>query len=143
MIRGLAPLTAMLTLPAGASATLAEARCLAGEYRLPASIGEEIRPYLVCGIMQGDGHHGTRINGREVSRRGPGLEACGTIRSSAVQASERRLASTMPDPAERRRFVEREFANADRFLAAAARSEDLAVGEEPSAPPCRNAHAGN
>ncbi len=120
------------------SAAPAQERCLAAEYRLPASIADEMRPYLVCGMIRGDGHVGARLNGQPVSLRGDGIEGCGALRSRALEASERRLATAMPDAAARRNFIAAEFGNADRFLRAAARSEDLAVGEEPSAPRCRN-----
>lgn len=126
-----------------ASAAMTQERCLVQHYRLPASIAEEMRPYLVCGMLQGDGHHTVRLNGQGVSLRGGGLENCGRIRVSAFEASDSRLRSAMPDPTARRRFVEAEFETADRFLRVAARSGDLSVGEDPTAPRCRNSNAQN
>ena len=125
----------------GASAALAEERCLAAQYQPPAAILADMRPYLICGMIQGDGHVGTRLNGQYVTITGGGLDACGPARESAVEASVRSLASTMPDLAARRRLVAAEFEKADQFMRVAARSEDLTVGGEPSAPLCRNENA--
>jgi hypothetical protein len=115
----------------------AEQLCLAGEYRLPESIGEEMRPYLLCGLFQGrDSHFTVRLNGYPVSMRGS-AESCGEVRQRALTASVARLAATMADANARQSFVLVEFEKADRFLDVAGRSEDLTVGDERTAPACR------
>jgi hypothetical protein len=135
----LAHLVALPIILSSASASAAEDRCLAGTYRPPASIVAEMRPYLVCGMIRGYGHHSVRLNGVSVTMNGGGPEACGTLRAAAFEASDRRLAATLPDADDRRRILEAEFDSADRFMRIAARSEDLGLGEEPTAPLCRSA----
>ena len=124
-------------------ATMASAqeRCLMAEYNLPEPIANEMRPYLICGLIQGQNHVPVQLNRQTVTMNGAGVEACGRIRLSAIEASDRRLSSTMPDASERRAFIAREFEAADRFLRIADRSYDLTVGEEVSAPQCRNTNA--
>ena len=138
MIR-LAGIALLMTVSATASAASAQERCQLAQYRLPPELADEMRPYLVCAMLRGDGHFTTQVNGMSVSLRGRGAEACGTIRATAFQASERRLTAAMPDQAARRTYLESEFATADRFLQAAAASSDLGIGEAPTAPSCRNA----
>jgi hypothetical protein len=124
-----------------ASPAWTQERCLRALYQLPEHIGEEMRPYLVCGLLQRDGHHGTLLNGQSLRIQGGELEDCGPVRSRAVSASEQRLVAAIADPSARRSFIEAEFAKADRFLKEASRSDDLAVGDAPSAPRCRNQNA--
>jgi hypothetical protein len=126
------------------TAAPATVRCLAGQYRLPESIAEDMRPYLVCGLMRGrDGHSSVRLNGQDVSMRGPELDSCDRIRQSAVEASGVRLAAAIPDADARQSFISTEFEKADQFLRAAALSGDLTVGEEPVSPQCRTSNAKN
>jgi hypothetical protein len=124
-----------------APAAFAQERCLAAEYKPPASIDEEMRPYLVCGMLQGNGHNLERINGVQVAINSSGLSSCSTLRSRALTAADRRLARIIPDAAARRAVLQAEFEKADRFLVIAARSDDLLVGEQTSAPACRNQNA--
>lgn len=134
-----------LLVPISASASAAAAadqRCLAPLYTLPDNIAEETRPYLVCGMFNGDGHFTTRLNGMPTSTRGS-LEGCRTIRATALAAAEGRLSRTMRDPSARRAFLQTEFERADHFLEVVARSEDRTVGETPSTPQCRNTNASN
>jgi hypothetical protein len=126
-----------------ASSALAEERCLAGEYRLPAIIAEDMRPYLLCGMIRGQGHHTVRLNGAGAAMHGGGLETCGATRSRALEAAERRLAPVMRDAGARWRLLDAEFGKADRFLRVAAASEDLGMGEEYAAPRCRDRNAQN
>ena len=126
-----------------ASGATAQERCLAADYRMPASIADDMRPYLLCGLISGQHHVGVRLNGVAVSMAGGGLQICGDVRLRAFDAAERRLAATMPDPAARRAFLEAEFAKADEFMGAAVAVDDLGVGEEPAAPPCRMPNAQN
>ena len=120
----------------------AEERCVTGHYRLPESIAEDMRPYLICGLMRGrDEHFSVRLNGQAVSMRGPGLDSCDRIKQSAVEASGVRLAAAIPDMNARQSFISAEFKKADQFLRTAALSEDFAVGEEPVSPQCRTSDA--
>jgi hypothetical protein len=114
---------------------------LAAEYKPLVTIDEEMRPYLVCGVLQGNGHNLERINGVQVSIRSSGLSSCSTLRSRAFSASDQRLAATVPDAAERRAVLQAEFEKADLFLVIAARSDDLLAGEQTNAPACRNQNA--
>ena len=131
---------AMLPLAAMLCTTAASAgeRCLAGQYRPPESIADDMRPYLLCGLFQRPGwHNWARLNGHAVILSGGDPEACVRTRLTAFEASERRLASVMPDAAARRSFVEAEFEEADQLLQVAARSDDLGIGEGTAAPQCR------
>jgi hypothetical protein len=140
MMRATVALPVVLML--GAAAAAAQERCVAGHYRLPEPIAEEMRPYLICGLLrERDGHFTTRLNGTDVSIRGGGADSCDRLRQSAMDASHSRLAATMRDEDERRSFISAEFERMDQFLRIAARSYDLGVGEEPAAPPCRISHA--
>jgi len=140
MMRALAALSLASLLFAIAAS--AEERCVAGQYRLPETIAEEMRPYLVCGLIQGrDGHFPARLNGVTVSMRGPGADSCDRIRQSAVEASGARLATAMPDANARQSFIVTEFEKADQFLRAAALSEDLAVDEKTTSRQCRTSDA--
>ena len=125
-----------------ATAAQADERCLSGHYRLPETIGEDIRPYLICGLFQERrGHFSTRINGQNASITGSVAHSCDSLRRSAMEASEARLALTITDADERRSFIASEFEKLDGFLRIAARSDDLGVGEEPAATPCGIASA--
>ena len=116
---------------------LADERCLAAQYRLPPSIAKEMRPYLLCGLIHERSDTGTMINGVHVFM-GMGTAGCGDVRARALQESEWRLASTMPDPRARQAFLETEFRKADEFIQSTKHLDDLGIGQEPNARPCRN-----
>jgi hypothetical protein len=126
-----------------ASGAPAQERCLATRYQMPPTIADDMRPYLLCGLISGQHHAGVQLNGVDVSMAGGGLQTCGDVRSRAFEASERRLASTMRDSAARRAFLEVEFEKADQFMRTAAAADDLEIGDQPAAPQCRDSDAQN
>ena len=123
-------------------AALSQERCLLAEFRPAESIVDDIRPYLVCGMLQGrDGHFTVALNGQATSMRG--VQSCDRVRGDAFARANLRLLNEIPDPESRQTFLTSEFEKADQFLRTAARSEDLAVSSEPDAPKCRNGSESN
>ena len=81
-----------------ATAAQADEICLSGHYRLPETIGEDIRPYLICGLFQErSGHFGTRINGRSASITGSVAQSCERLGRAALAATAARLALSITD----------------------------------------------
>jgi len=115
----------------------AQQRCVASQYHLPPSIAEELRPYLLCALIHEHGDTGAVVNGTHVLMHGPGFEACGDVRTHAFKAAYLHLAPTIQDPRARQDFLYAEFKKADAFLLDATNRDDLSIGEEPTAPPCR------
>ena len=123
-----------------APAASAQERCLLAEFHPAESIVDDIRPYLVCGMLQGrDGHFTVALNGQGTSMRG--AQSCDRVRGDAFARANLRLLNEIPDAQARRAFLTTEFDKADHFLLAAARSEDLAVGSEADTPKCRMQNA--
>src|SRR5690349_11619216 len=88
------------------SEALAQERCLATYYKLPPSIAEELRPYLLCGLIHDRSDTGEAINGVTVLMHGQNPEACGKVRASAFAAADQRLASTLREPTTRRAYLD-------------------------------------
>ena len=128
----------------GAASAPAQERCTLVEYQPPAEIADQMRAYLVCGLLQGrDGHFTTQLNGESASIRGGDPGSCDRLRLQAIDRSELQLENEIPVDHVRRAFVANEFEKADLFLQAAARSNDLAVGQEAQSPQCRISNAEN
>jgi hypothetical protein len=130
--RVLVPLSLLL----GTSAASAQQRCVSSHYRLPPSIAEDLRPYLLCALIHEHGDTGAVVNGTHVLMHGPGFDACGDVRTRAFNAAYLHLTSIIQDPRARQDFLYAEFEKADAFLLDATNRDDLSIGEEPTAPPC-------
>ena len=124
-----------------ASAALAQERCLVTQYRLPATISEDVRPYLLCGLIHDRGDTGAIINGVHVDTHGQGLAGCEDVRTRAYKAAYQHLESMLPEPTGRQTYLDAEIKKADEFLLTATNLDDLGMGQEPNAPPCRKPDA--
>ena len=124
-----------------APGALGQERCLAAHYRLPANIAEDLRPYLLCGLVHERSDTGVLVNGVRVWMHGQGPEVCGNVRTNALHAAERHLLTTVPDAVARGTYLNAEFKKADEFLLTAKNLDDLGVVEEPKVPACRSPNA--
>ena len=132
----------MAALCAGSAALGAQPRCLATEYHLPAAIAEDLRPYLICGLIHERSDTGTTLNGISVLMNGQGPEACANLRTKAFAAAHRRLETVIPDVGSRQNYLVRELIKADEFLIAARRLDEFSIGDEPDAKPCNSTTPG-
>ena len=124
------------------TATTAQERCLASYYKLPPSIAEDLRPYLLCGLVRERSDTGQTINGVPVSMgMGQGPNGCGDVRARSYAAADRRLNSIRMKPSDRKFYLDVEFKKADEFLRTTTKLDDFGIGEEPAAPRCRTQNA--
>jgi hypothetical protein len=144
MTRSLLAAALPISVLLNASVASAQDRCLATYYKLPASIADEMRPYLICGLMDRQtGDPGTVLNGVLVSMGRLGSEPanCGQVRSRAFAAADQHLASIRMRPSDRKSYLDAEFKKAAEFLRTTTKLGDLGIGEEPTAPRCRTQNA--
>ena len=142
MIRAFVGALLPLSMLLSASSALAQERCLATYYKLPPSIADDLRPYLLCGLIHQRSDTGEIINGVRVSMgMGQGLAGCGGARARAYAAADQGLASIQMKPADRKSYLDAEFYKADGFLRMTAKLDDFGIGEDPTAPRCRTQNA--
>ena len=142
MMRALVGAVLPIGLLFSSSEALAQERCLATYYKLPPSIAEDLRPYLLCGLIHERSDTGETINGVHVFMgMGQGAASCGDVRARSYTAADQHLASTLRKQADRKAYLDAQFGKADEFLQSATKLDDFGVGEEPKARPCRTQNA--
>ena len=142
MMRGLVEAVLPIGLLFSASAAPAQERCLATYYKLPTSIAEDLRPYLLCGLIHERSDTDETINGVHVFMGvGQGSASCGDVRARSYEAADQHLASIRMKPIDRKSYLDAEFKKADEFLRTTTKLDDLGIGEPPNAPPCRTQNA--